>query len=163
LRLREQPDGGRRDYALVWTRPETVVPSFQQIASFQDADLQQVLAEVDDFCALIAGASAGCRFLFVPTWCVPTYDRGLGLLDTKPGKGICATLMQMNLRLIANLESVPNVFVLNAQKWIEEAGKAAFNPKVWYMAKGACDPDVFAEAARDVRAALAAVTGNARQ
>jgi FkbH-like protein len=162
-----QPDAGNRDgrfdFAIVWTRPEAALPTFQALASFQPVELEAALQEVDRFCGLIAAAAKQYRSLFVPTWTAPAFQRGLGLIDLKQEAGLAHLLMRLNLRMIENLRPLPNVYPLNAQRWNEVAGREALNPKLWYMGKVPFHPCVFEEAARDIRAGLAGIAGMARK
>ncbi len=93
---------------------------------------------------------------------MPPSERGLGMLDARKG-GALATLTAMNLRLMERLEKVPNVFVLNANRWLESIGPAAINPKAWYLGKMAVSRAVMVEAARDIRAGLGALSGGPRK
>jgi len=147
------------DFAVIWTMPESVVPSFQKVLNFEPVDIQTILGEVDEFTTLLKNIQDKVKTLFVPSWVFPTYHRGWGVLDSKSGFGTFNILMQMNLRLAQNLDESGHFFVLNSQKWIEQSGKASFNPKMYYMGKIAVGNSVFIEAMNDIRAALRAVTG----
>jgi FkbH-like protein len=150
-----------RDFLLVWTRPESAVPSFGRLVEFGPFNEAELLGEVDGFCDLIGRAAGTCRFAFVATWTMPPWYRGLGLLDAR--EGMTRALTAMNLRLMERLADIQNVHVLNAQRWIDGAGRAAYSPRPWYMGKLAFPAEVLAEAARDVKAALGALTGLSRK
>jgi FkbH-like protein len=150
------------DFAVVWTRPERAVPSFANLLAFANGESASWQVEVDEFCTRIERAATSYRFVFVPTWTLPPCERGLGILDARKG-GATATLTAMNLRLMERLESTPNVFVLNAQRWFESVGPGAINPKAWYLGKMAVARPALAEAARDIRAALSALAGGPRK
>jgi FkbH-like protein len=153
---------GAGDFAVVWTRPERVAPSFAQLLSFESIDSVSWHSEVDSFCALIERAAANYRFVFVASWTLPSYERGLGMLDARKG-GALATLTAMNLRLMERLENLPNVFVLNAGRWFQSVGPGATSAKAWYLGKMAVSRLVFIEAARDIRAGLSALSGGPRK
>src|SRR5262249_21503623 len=55
------------------------------------------------------------------------------------------------------------VFVLDAQRWIASVGKAAFDARLWFMAKVPFANAVLSEAVLDVKAALAGIAGKARK
>lgn len=150
------------DFAVVWTRPERAVSSFARVLAFESVDVEAWQAEVDAFCSLLENAAASYRFLFVPSWTLPPFERGLGMLDARKG-GAAATLTAMNLRLMQKLEKVPNLFVLNATRWFAAIGPAASNPKAWYLGKMAFSRQVLAEAALDIRAGLNALAGGPRK
>jgi FkbH-like protein len=150
------------DFAVVWTRPESVIPSFARVRAFEAVDPAVLAAEVDQFCELVVQGAARYRFAFVPTWTVPHFDRGLGLLDARES-GAAHALAAMNLRLMLNLGKTPNTYVLDAQRWVSAAGKNACSPKLWYLGKIPFSSEVFAEAARDIHAAVGALGGEARK
>jgi FkbH-like protein len=150
------------DVAIVWTRPESVIESFNLALGYEKVPIEDLLREVDEYTSLILNLRDRVRLSLVPTWVLPTYYRGFGLLDMKPDIGISNTLMRMNLRLSENLTG-SDVYVLDAQRWIATAGRYACNPKLWYTAKVAFGNDVFAEAAKDIKSALGGITGDAKK
>ena len=101
--------------------------------------------------------------LLVPSWVVPPGNRGYGLLDMRPGRGISDGLRRMNLRLCEALESVPNAFPLDAGRWLGAGGRLAFDPRLWFTAKVPFASAVFAEAAREIKAGLRALRGEGRK
>ncbi len=154
------PEG--RDVLVVWTRPEAVCPAFANLLAFEPTSEAELLAQVDEFCNLVLRSAEGYKTTFVPTWVVPPQYRAYGMIDARPG-GATRALAAMNLRLMERLESASNVFVLNAQRWVEGAGRAAQQAKLWYMGKVPFHADVFAEAANDIKAALVGLSGGARK
>ena len=44
---------GGYDFLLIWTRPETILPSISSSMQFRDVKASEVLDEVDSFCNLI--------------------------------------------------------------------------------------------------------------
>jgi len=81
----------------------------------------------------------------------------------KDGLGVANVLNKMNMRLAENLKEQQNIFILNTRKWIESAGKNAFNPKMWYMAKIAFGNEVFQNAAVDILNFYRAIAGQYRK
>jgi FkbH-like protein len=154
------PDG--RDVLVVWTRPEAVIPAFGRLLGYEQVDEAEVLSQVDEFCELILKGAGAYKTVFVPTWVVPTHHRAFGMIDARKG-GLSRNLAAMNLRLMEKLEAAPGVFVLNAQRWVESVGRNAQQPKLWYLGKVPFHADVFAEAARDIKAALSGLSGGARK
>ena len=152
------------DYLVVWTQPQRVLRSFNALLDFERPPIESVLEEVDSYTRLLLQAAQRVQALFVPNWVVSAYNRGLSLLDLKNDYGIANVLLRANLRLVDNLKESRNIFVLNAQRWMELAGaRNAHNPKLWYMGKIGFGNDVFKEAARDLRAALQGMAGAARK
>ena len=139
------------DFLVVWTQPQNIINAFNSIMNGQPVPLEEVFADVDEYTNLLATASNDVKFVFVPTWVVPSYHRGLGMLDMKARFGLANTLMRMNLRLLDNLEKTSYLYVLNADRWFQLAGKNAFNPKSWYMGKIAYGNEVYKEAVKDIR------------
>ena len=107
-------------------------------------------------------AASAYRSVFVPTWTQPSYERGLGLIDLREG-GVARALHAMNHRLFEKLAAAGNVYVLDAERWMARVGKNAQPPKSWYIGKVPFHAEVFAEAARDIHAALGALAGRARK
>jgi FkbH-like protein len=151
------------DFAVVWTRPESIVRSFNQVLGCETVPTAQILEEVDEYALLLAGMSSRVKSVLVPTWVSPTYHRGLGMLDLKTGVGVANTLMRMNLRLAESFDESSNVYLLDTQRWVAVAGKNAFNPKLWYMGKVAFGSDVFKEGVRDVKSALRGIGGGSKK
>jgi FkbH-like protein len=150
------------DFAVVWTRPEAIAPAFGRLLEFEEVEEAELLADVDAFCEVLASGLSTYRFAFVPTWTVPPWRRGLGVIDAR-AHGITRALHAMNARLTERLAATPNVFVLNAQRWIDSAGKGAHSPKLWYLGKVPFHTAVFEQAALDVKAAISGLTGLARK
>jgi FkbH-like protein len=149
--------------AVVWTRPEGVLPSFSGATRPGAHDKETVLGEVDAYADALARCADRLGWILVPSWVHPTFDRGYGMLDMHPDHGIAHLLSRLNLRLADRLVSAPNVFVLNAQKWIERGGPGAFDPKLWHMAKVPFGNSVLREAVLDIKAAMRGLGGQARK
>ena len=149
---------------LVWTRPQSVLPDFLRALEYARPSPEAVLAQVDAFCDAIRSASARTRWIFVVTWTLPGHERGLGLIDWKSETGLARLLAQANLRLAEDLQSVPNVFVLDGERWAAQPGaEHAHNPKLWYLGKIGFGAQVFQLAAQDFGAAVQAASGQARK
>jgi FkbH-like protein len=151
-----------REFLVVWTRPEAVLPDFDALLAGEARPEAEILRQVDEFCELVLRAAAQYRAVFVPTWAVSPFRRQLGMLDARDG-GATHALGAMNLRLMDRLAAASNVFVLNAQRWLELVGRNAQQPRLWYRGKVPFHADVFAEAASDIRAALSGLAGAARK
>ncbi len=151
------------DALVVWSRPEAISPAFARLLQHEVVPLEELLADVDDFCALLTHTAADrARFVLVPSWVLPPYRRAYAILDPRAG-GISNALARMNLRLAESLEPTPTLAVLDTQRWLSAVGSKAVNPRLWYMAKVAFSPEVFREAVADIKAALTALTGRAKK
>jgi FkbH-like protein len=146
------------DFAVVWTQPQSVIKAFNDLINCQQISLETLLAEIDQFSSSLINLSHRIKFALITSWSFPQYPRAFSLLDMKSG-GIAHALMQMNLRLSENLEKIPNLYLLNSQKWLELSGKDAFNPKLWYMGKIPFSNTVFKEAVQDIKSALRGLHG----
>jgi FkbH-like protein len=152
----------QHDYAVVWTRPEGALPSFARLLEFEQVDDDALRSDVDAFVSLLLEGLKTYRFAFVPTWTVPPWRRGLGLVDCR-ANGITRGLFTINQRLMVKLDAASNVFVLSAQRWCDDIGRGAHNAKLWYLGKVPFHPTVFERAAADIKAAITSLTGMARK
>lgn len=151
------------DFAILWTQPQAVIESFRHALSFQPVATADVLAEVEAYGGAVLGLSDRVAFTLVPSWLLPSYQRGLGLLDRKHPAGLSLMLDRMNIRLAERLAEAPNIFLLDARRWVEAAGKTAFSPKLWHMSKTPFGHAVFKAAVSDIKAAVNGLTGQARK
>lgn len=151
------------DYLIVWTLPHRIT-GLNKFLDYTRPSVEVLLENVDRFCQLLREAATRVTALFVPLWVIPSYCRGLGMIDLKSEQGIAYTLMKANLKLVENLRGTSNIYVMNSQRWSEQAGaRNAHNPKLWYMGKIGFGNEVFKEAANDIRAAICGISGQARK
>lgn len=159
--LLEARDGGK-DFAVIWTTPHNVIPSFAQALRFETFSEEQLLSEVSDFADFIKTAAGKFRAVFLVSWTSPCYQRGYGMADLGSG-GLRVLMMKMNLKLAEALHSTAGVHLLDAQRWVETVGGMSYSPKLWYLTKTPFHPAVFKEASCDIRAAMSAVMGNSKK
>ena len=150
------------DALLIWTTPSSAIASFQAALDFRPWDREQLLGEVDAYADLLISTSAKVPVIFVATWVLPSWRRGLGLGEFGPS-GAAALLAEMNLRLMQRLQRADGIYILNTSSWIETAGPAAWSSKLWYMSKQPFSQPVFKAAASEVISSLRALTGGARK
>jgi FkbH-like protein len=153
----------RPDFVVAWTRPEAVLEAFRKLLDCCSVNEKDLNAQVDTFSAALRQASKRTRALFVPTWVIPPFHQTHGLLDLSPTCGVARALMQINRRLLETLEGVPAVYPLWTEKWIQLAGPTAFNQRLWYLGKIRFSNDVFKAAARDLKAGLRGLGGQAKK
>lgn len=149
------------DFAIVWTRPESNLESFRRLLDLEPVPEDELLADVAAFAALIEKAAGRFRFVFVPTWTLPPWQRGIGAFDAQPG-GVGYALGTINRALADRLTAVPSAHVLDAHRWVD-AAERGFSAKSWYLGKVPYHDEVFARAAGDIKAALRGLTGRARK
>jgi len=160
--LLSPPPADSTGFLVAWTLPQIAIPTFAKLLEFEPIDDDALLAEVDAFCSKIEAAAPGYRTVFVPTWTIPSWQRGFGLLDMRSG-GVSAALHLMNLELAKRLSALANVYVLDASRWMSAVGPAAYNAKAWYMGKMAFGRPALAEAASEIRSALSAISSGPRK
>jgi len=153
----------RPDFVVAWTRPEAVLEAFRKLLDCCSVNEKDLNAQVDTFSAALRQASKRTRALFVPTWVITPFHQTHGLLDLSPTCGVARALMQINRRLLETLEGVPAVYPLWTEKWIQLAGPTAFNQRLWYLGKIRFSNDVFKAAARDLKAGLRGLGGQAKK
>ena len=147
--------------AVVWTRPEAVIPAFKDVLDFKGATAETLNAQVDAFAEQLTGAASRARMVLVPSWELPAQNRGWGLLEGRKAQGMRSALWRMNARLADKLEGTPNAFVVPADRWMRT--KNASSPKLWFTTKTPFANEVFLEAAHEIRAAIAAQRGQAKK
>lgn len=152
------------DTAFVWTLPEKISPSFGKAIDMGKTDINDVLEEVDRYCAMVISASKRVKYMFHPTWLFLSGAKASALTDMRHNSGPSDILMQMNLRLSRRLSEANNIYVLDSQKWVNAAGiKKAYNPKLWYMGKIAFGSEVFKAAVHDLKAAIVSLSGGSKK
>ena len=153
----------RPDFVVVWTRPEGILEGFRKLLDCYSVSTKELNAQVDAFSAGLQRANKRTQAIFVPTWVISPFHQTQGLLDLSSNNGIARALMQINVRLLETLDGAPTVHPLWTDKWIQLAGPTAFNQRLWYLAKIRFSNDVFKAAARDLKAALRGLDGQARK
>jgi FkbH-like protein len=154
---------GDPDFVVAWTRPEGVLGTFRDLLSCSRVSDQDLDREVDAYAAALVGASKRTRAIFAPTWVIPPFHQTQGLLDLAPSGGVARALMRINARLLESLAGAPTIYPLWADKWIQLGGPSAFNYRLWYLGKIPFSNEVFKAAARDIKAALRGLNGQAKK
>ena len=154
---------GKPHAAVVWTRAGAISPNFTRLMQREAATADAVLADVEEYVDLLSRLQGRVGCVLVPTWTIPSYDRGLGLLDLRPEIGFHAVLSQMNARLCERLAAEKSMFALDTGRWLAQTRRPGFNAKLWYMAKIAFDNEVLKLAAAEIKAAIRAVRGESRK
>lgn len=157
-----QPNSDPSDFALVWTLPEKIIPGFEAALNGERVDESQLTAELNQFVECLLAAQKHFRAIFVVSWTLPGYRRGNGILSMRKN-GPRKLLLKLNLMLAEKLEDSPSMYLLDGQRWLDEAGKNAYSPKLWYLTKTPFQPKVLTAAARDLKSAISAVLGSSRK
>jgi FkbH-like protein len=147
------------DLAIVWTRPEGVLPSYAAALEGELVTPEAVDGDVRRFAEALQVAAPRSRWMLVPSW-VPTFGhRGLGVIDLHAQYGMRALLARANAELLTHLRALPQCWMLDASAWVD----GATDRRLWYAAKVPFTMSTLRAAARDVRAFLSAATGRARK
>jgi FkbH-like protein len=149
--------------ALVWTSPETVSLSYRRLAAGNEAEPEELLSDVDQFCGAIQKIPRTVKHILVPTWAIGPFEARQGVLDMSSRYGVSLALMRMNVRLAENLSTDSRVIVLDAGRWLAVNGERSLSDRLWYMAKTPYTAEFFKIAAMEIKAALAAASGRTRK
>ncbi len=160
--LASSPPFGRDSVSFVWTRPEGVIREYAQLLGGEVVDADQMLREVDAFAEAIKRFARQTKLVLVASWVNSKNGRGLGMLEWGV-HGRAFHLAQMNVRLATSLAEAGGIYVLDAARWIEEAGASSRPPKHWFAMKCPFSEEVSQAAARDVKAAIRASIGQTRK
>jgi FkbH-like protein len=152
----------RPDAAFVWTRPERVSPAFAELTAFKPFRLEEALEDVDRFAdALLAAAER--LPVFVASWVLPPWRRGLQATALRHESGVSNVLMRLNLRLAERVEGQRNVVLLDAAWWLATCEAPACDPKLEALAKVAWSRPLLQRAASELRAVWSGLRGGARK
>ena len=154
---------GRDWSAVVWTRPDAVSETFARARDFAQVDHNRAIEDARRFGAALRAFAGRARSVFVPSWVQPPFARGWGMLDYRPGAGTAQLLARMNLALAEALADAPSIYMLDAGRWLAEAGSRGWSQKLWYAAKCPFAPPVIDLASADIAAALDGIAGRARR
>jgi len=158
--LAPPPDIG--DFAVVWTRPEAVLPSMARVLDGAAVTADEIRGDVDRVVGLVERGLGGVPCVVMPAWTLAPWCAAASLTASRPGGALWA-LNLANGRLMERGAGLPNVFVLDTSTWISAVGAGAYNEKLWFRGKIPFDERVFELAADDISAAVAGVRGAARK
>ena len=150
------------ELAVIWTQPEAVIASFNAVLQAETPALETLLDEVEQYASLVEAAAQRVRCVLLPTWAYPAGQRGLGPIDLRPG-GTGYALARMNLRLADVLHRHANIFVVDSERWMAAQANPGLAAKYWYASKTPFAPDVFRQAAAQIKALLRAMAGQSRK
>ena len=148
---------------VVWTSPESASPSYRRLLESEEAEPEQLMHEVDEFCGSIKAIPGHVNYIFVPSWVVGPFENRMGLLDMDLRHGVSLALMRMNLRLVEDLQNDSRIFVLDAARWIAVHGEKSFSQRLWYLSKTPFGFEFLKTAAAEIKAAVRALTGETRK
>ena len=147
---------------MVWVRPESISLTFRRALGMEAVNVEDCLAEVDFFCDAFIQFSEQHKTCFLATFTLPPDHHGYGILDWRPNLGLAHLVQRLNMRLTERLMNMPNVFLLDPDRWIRVTATPSL-PKLWYAAKIPFANAVFQAAAADLVNALIAIAGKSRR
>ena len=150
------------DSCVVWTQSETIIPEFNHLAETKDASTDLLNKSVDDYSNLLKETAKKVGILIVPTWTNDPHQRGLGINDLKK-YGLSRIVMDMNHRLINNLNDESNIFLLDANRLLNIVGSKSYSPKLWYRSKVLFNAEFFKEAYKEIISVFDASKGNSKK
>ncbi len=156
-------EGSTQDFSFIWTSPEGAVPSFRKALDFDVVDRDALFAEVAYFAQCVKKCHTRFKATFVASWTLPSFNRGLGILDFQSNIGLRRLMLEMNLALAKALEGAAGIYVVDSSRWLEGAGNNPWSPKLWYLSKTPFRSEVFGQAAQDLKIAVGTVLGSARK
>jgi len=148
---------------VVWTSPEGVSPNCKRLLGGEEADPEELMHEVDEFCNSLKAIPGHVKYIFVPSWVAGPFEKRMGLLEMDLRHGLSLALLRMNLRLIEGLRSDSRIFVLDAARWAFVHGEKSFSPRLWYLSKTPFGLEFLKTAAAEIKAALRALTGQTKK
>jgi FkbH-like protein len=150
------------EIALIWTLPENQILSFAPLLFGNHADIGAIQEEVTQFGESIKIATSRAQAVLVPTWTLPSYIRGNGMLDFRNNIGVGNTLMRMNLWLADALQGCENAYMLDVQRWVALVPEAE-DLRMWYLGKIPFSRNLFYYAASEVKANILALLGRTKK
>ncbi len=147
------------DACLVWTSPETMIPSFQKVLDYEYVNIDQIMKEVDGFCDMLIASSKKSRFVFVASWSVPPHYRWIQTLTNKHNVGLNNILMQMNLRLSERLSEHKSFIILDSMYWYAAIQKKSYDIKMYALGKIPFSRDLFALVSQEIKSVVCGLLG----
>ena len=151
-----------QDFCFIWSSLEGAVPSSRKMLDFDLVDRDALFAEVSYFAECVKKCHTRFKATFVASWTLPSFYRGLGILDFQNTTGLRRLTLEMNLALVKALENSPGIYVLDSSRWLEVAGNP-WSPKLWYLSKTPYRSEVFGKAAQELKVAIGTVLGSSRK
>lgn len=150
------------DFCVIWTQPESIINELNNLSDTKGISLEDILIAVDNYCDLLKSTAKKASVIAIPTWTINPFKRGLGINDFSEN-GYARIILEMNHRLINKLSYENNVFILDANRWMNIVGSKSFSPKLWYRSKVPFYPEVFKLAFKEIVAVINAVKGRAKK
>lgn len=154
---------GSHDELLIWTRPETMIPSFNDVLNNNEVNIEQILQEVDQFCDLLISVSTKIKHMLVVSWSLPPHYRWIQTLTLKHNMGLDNILMRMNLHLAERLDEYKQIVILHSQYWFAGIQQKSYDSKMFMLGKIPYTREFFAFVSREIKSVLSGLYGHARK
>ncbi|MCL9662462.1 HAD-IIIC family phosphatase [Paenibacillus hunanensis] len=151
------------DAHLIWTSPESMIPSFQKVLDYEPVDMGQIIKEVDAFCDMLIPSTMKSRFVFLVSWSVPPHYRWIQTLMNKHNTGLNNILMQMNLRVAERLNEHKSVVILDSTYWYAAIQKKSYDIKMYAIGKIPFSRDLFVLVSEEIQAVIQGLLGQSKK
>lgn len=154
------------DVLLVWTAPELTLPSFAKLLRFDfgAADVRDaVLREAEEFAAAIVRAASRVGLVLVPSWVMPVHERWIQSLTWKQGIGPANLIAKANLLLAEKFADHNNVVMLDSSHWQAQVGRAAYDLRMYAVAKIRYSQAFYEKAASEIKAVIRGSLGQSKK
>jgi FkbH-like protein len=155
------------DVLVVWTAPHLTLPSLGKLLRFEfdsPADAHDAaLREAEQFADAVLRAAERVGLVFVPTWLLPTHERWIQSLTWRQGVGAANLIARVNLILAEKFSSRSNIVLLDTGYWQASLGRAAYDLRMYAVAKILYSQPLFEKAAAEMTAVLSGSLGQAKK
>lgn len=157
----------RPDVLVAWTAPHLTLPSVGKLLRFDyesaTAAHDAALREAEQFADAVVRSASHAGLVFVPTWTLPPYERGIQTFAWKQGSGLANLLARANLMMAEKFAAHHNVVLLDAAYWQASLTKPAYDPRMYAVAKILYSPALFEKAAAEMKAVLRGSMGYSKK
>ena len=119
----------------LWTSPDSQIPSFGKLLSFEDIKVDSILKEVEQFASQINNACKEYEQVYMLSWIIPEECQVPLSLTTKSKKGASDILSRMNIHLSELLKSNNNFHLIDQNILITRFTKSIHDPRLYAMAR----------------------------
>jgi FkbH-like protein len=152
---------------VVWTAPHLMLPSFGQLLRFDyksaAAVYETALGEAEQFAEAVVNAAARVGTVLVPTWAVPAHERWIQTLAWRHGVGPANLLAKANLIVAEKCAAHQNIVLLDTAYWQASVSQAAYDPRMFAVAKILYSQPFFEKAAAEIKAVLRGAMGEGKK
>ncbi len=119
----------------LWTSPDSQIPSFGKLLSFEAIQLEPILKEVEQFASQINNACKEYEQVFMLSWIIPEECYVPLSLTNKSKQGASDVLSRMNIHLSELLKSNNNFHLIDQNILITRFTNPIHDPRLYAMAR----------------------------